>query len=207
MIGRIFSKLGRGENLTASELSELELFGNRSQINLDYIDGLQSGASDINANNIKAYSAEFRYPPYGLSASLYTGGQVAGSMSIPTSSATDLQFVSKRYDDFRGFTDDATTFRIPFSGKYFVTVLSQWSSVSGGIRQTKLRNVGYGYMYEYDVRHSSSANSISNFLFGEVSLVGGSDISIEVYQTSGSSVNCHGSISIRLVRNYDGDIV
>lgn len=208
MIGDILKKIADGISLSENEIQMLRLMGNQLEINNAFILGLQNGTGTITTGHIRAMSGEFRYPPIGIGSSVYFKRDILVGKVPDATETMGVFYGGARYDDLRGYTGNSTTFRIPYSGKYSVNIQVRWDTKLGGARQVKLLNVGYGYMYEYDSRHSSSgSNGVTNFVIGEASLVGGSDVSVELYQTSGVDVGCYGTMSIRLLRNYDGDIV
>lgn len=209
MIGDILVKLANGIELSGTDIQSLRLAGNQIEANNAFVLGLQNGTGTISARHIRALSGEIRYPPIGIGSSVYFARDATRVSTVPTATETmGVFYGGARYDDLRGYSANSTTFRIPYSGKYLVNLHARWNTALGGARQVKLLNVGYGYMPEYDSRHSSSSsNGVTNMVVGEVSLVGGSNISVELYQTSGGNIGVYGTMSIRLLKNFDGDIV
>jgi len=69
MIGSILAKLGRGELLSPMEQKQIELWGDRTEIQGSFIAGIQTGQSDINVDEIMAKSGSFEIQP--LNASYY----------------------------------------------------------------------------------------------------------------------------------------
>lgn len=209
MIGDILKKLADGVNLSDTEIQTLRLVGNQIEANNAFILGLQNGTGTVTARHIRALSGEIRYPPIGIGSSVYFARDATRVSTVPTATETmGVFYGGARYDELKGYTANSTIFRIPYSGKYLINLHARWNTATGGARQVKLLNVGYGYMPEYDSQHSSSAsNGVTNFVIGEASLVGGSDISVELYQTSGGNLDVYGTMSIRLLRNFDGDTV
>lgn len=201
-ISVLFIKMANGETLSPIEAEELRLWGNTAQANDEYIKSIQSGTGSININSITAVSGEFRYNPSGLNSF------VGLSLSVvATATPTDIPFTNSYWDELRGYTANATTFKIPYDGKYQITAWGAWStSAGGGYRQLKIRNTA-GYMEEYDSRHSSVSSTLINSVRGEAAFRAGTDMSVEVTQTSGGNLSFSGRLSIRLLRNYDGDIV
>lgn len=201
-IGNLLAKISRGEILQPLELEELRLWGNTAREADEYVKTLQNGQARLNIDAVTAQSGEFKYAPAGLSSFVSFS-----KSAIVTATPTNVDFTTSSYDELRGFSV-STTFKIPFTGKYEVKIFAGWGATTGGgYRQVKLLNVGYGYMEEYDSQHSSVNANLTNVVRGEASLVGGSNISIEVTQSSGGNLTCSGRMSIRLIRNYDGDIV
>lgn len=65
MIGDILLKIASGEKLSEIEKTNLRLYGNLTELNNEFIKGMQNGASNINVNNISARTGDFFISPLG----------------------------------------------------------------------------------------------------------------------------------------------
>lgn len=121
-IGDLLAKLGEGKTLSRTELQEIRLWGNQTQLNNSFVAGIQNGTAEINTSSVTTKIIS-------TGKDIISGYSVrlkrATNFTLPGGSVvTTIQWVDEDYDD-GGFYDpniSTTDITIPRTGIYNVTL-------------------------------------------------------------------------------------
>lgn len=201
-IGDLLVKVAKKEPMSETDKRHLQTTMNRLELDNAFINSLQDGRGNIYADNINAVSGVFRYAPYGLSS------KIKFSVTVPsgTPGAATVTFTEKVYDELNGFTASSNYFRIPFRAKYQLSVFVDWEPYSGEYRSHVLYVLNRGNVVEVGGReHSTEAEPLVTSGSEEASLPQGSFITVVCsIPNLGVSLDCTGSLTVRLIRTHDG---
>lgn len=111
------------------------------------------------------------------------------SQTIANNLLTDLQWVTKDYDEAY-FFDSSQNTKIFFrtGGVYFINGVFTWAANGTGLRGAVLQINGVDY--NGNVHNTVSGFQFANTISTEVTVVSGDYASVQVAQTSGGNLNC-----------------
>jgi hypothetical protein len=127
-IGDLLIKLGEGKALSQTELQELRLWGNQTQLNNSFVSGIQNGTGEINSSSV-------------TTKILSTGKDIVSgyavrlkrttSFNLPNGS-TNIEWNEEEYDDgdFYDANISTTNIIVPRTGIYNVTFGAYISAVA-----------------------------------------------------------------------------
>lgn len=204
MIGQILAKLGRNEILNRDELQYIEIWGNATESQLSYVDGLQEGHVDVYANNIHARTGYFDTPARGLS------GRFTGvSPTVATATVTMMNFTGAYKVSPRFGTVPTAAINIPFTGKWRLEAFISFETHATGYRRARFHvidpELGGGSVADA-VQVAAVTGGFTSFMYNtEASFDLFEQVQLGVYQTSGEALSCTASMRLTHLGPKDGE--
>ena len=195
MIGDILAKQAHGEKLTEFEIQQLRLWGNRSELDSQYVASIQDGTGTLKTKRLEAEFAVIKSLATSTDSQTERTATLTATQSMPNNSYSGMYGYTAVVNDNYTFNGSGQIF-VPEGGVYSVSgfyVFSDSGSSSGTRSGHVLIDSGYTSVFTQKTPVSGTDTTFT--ISGDLNVAYGDSFRFIVYQNSGGAMN----VSVRVI--------